>query len=150
MQCVSFSHHYVSPLISYYCEKNIRVFYITRKRMATRPLISRWRMPSRTGGRDVRARRQGWAAVCRDMFVTRSLGLGVTGRGTGKIHVRRRTILAGRHGGVRAGVGVIVGCGSCAAYQRVDIKSRLAIIDSELRPEDLPLNSARLLYLCLQ
>ena len=56
----------------------------------------------------------------------------------------------GRRGGVRAGVGVIVGWGNCAAYQRVDIKSRFAIIDSELRPEDLPLNSARLLYLCLQ
>ena len=66
----------------------------------------RWRMPSQTGDRRsarVGARR---AAVCHDMLVTRSLGLGATGRERSKIHVRRRTTLTGRRGGVRAG-----GCG---------------------------------------
>jgi hypothetical protein len=57
----------------------------------------------------VEARREA-AAVCRDMSVTRNLGLGAMGRGINKIHVRRRTTLTGRRGEVRVGErGVVVG-----------------------------------------
>lgn len=113
-------------------------------------LMLRWRMPSRTDGlRNVRAvaRR---AAVCRDMRVTRNLGLGAMGRGISKIRVRRRTTWTGRRGEVGAGgcgVGVVgvegkarvvvVGRASRVVWRRgVDDncsqRSRVAIIDSEL------------------
>ncbi|KAI0279198.1 eukaryotic rRNA processing protein EBP2-domain-containing protein [Russula aff. rugulosa BPL654] len=52
--------------------------------------------------------------VCRDMFVTRNLGLVAMGRGISKIHAHLRTTLTrrGREGGVaRVGAGVEVGGG---------------------------------------
>jgi hypothetical protein len=104
----------ISSLITYYCEKNIKVLYITRKRMATRHLMLRWRMPSRTGGQRNAHAEARQVIVCRDMSVTRNLGLGAMGKGTSKIHVRRRTTLTRRRGEDRAGgcgVGVEVGEG---------------------------------------
>ena len=84
-------------------KKNTRVRYTTRKQ-TTRPLMSRWRMPSQTDDRrnaDAGAR---LVAVCREMLVIRNLGLVAMGRGISKIRARRRTILTrrGREVGVAA------------------------------------------------
>lgn len=100
----------VSLLIFCRGTKNTKVRYTTRKRMTSMPLMSRWRMPSRTGDRRnarVGARREG--AVCRDKFATRNLGLGAMGRGISKIHARQRMTLTGWRGEVRAACGVVVG-----------------------------------------
>ena len=108
--------------------------------------MSRWRIPSRTGGRgSARAEaRLALATVFRDMFVTRSLGLGSREEVQAKYTFVDRLFWSARRGSSGRGHD---GLGSRAVYQRVNSKSRLATIDSEL--EDLPLNSARLLYLCL-
>ena len=59
--------------------------------------MSRWRMPSQTGDRrNAHAGARSVVAVCRDMLVTRSLGLVAMGRGISKIHARRRTTLTRR------------------------------------------------------
>ena len=69
--------------------------------------MSRWRMLSQTD--DLRNAHAGarLVAVCRDMFVTRNLGLVGMGGGISKIHARRRTTLTRR----RRGVGVAA-CGA--------------------------------------
>jgi hypothetical protein len=59
-------------------------------------------------------------AVCRDMFVTRNLGLVAMGRGISKIHAHRLTTLTrpGREVGVaRGGAGVEVEVGGGEARQ---------------------------------
>ena len=73
----------------------------------------RWRMPSQTGDRRNAHAGARLVAVCRDMFVTRNLGLVVVGRGISKIHARRRMTLTrpGRGVGVARGERVGVGGG---------------------------------------
>jgi len=82
-------------------KKNTRVRYTTRKQ-TTRPLMSRWRMPSQTDDRRNAHAGARLVAVCREMLVTRNLGLVAMGRGISKIRARRRTILTrqGREVGV--------------------------------------------------
>jgi hypothetical protein len=75
--------------------KNTRVRYTTRKQ-TTKPLMSRWRMPSQTGDRRNAHAGARLVPVCRDMLVTRNLGLVAMGRGISKIRARRRTTLTRR------------------------------------------------------
>jgi len=91
----------------YIGKKNTRVRCTTRKQTTRRPLMSRWRMPSQTDDRRNAHAGARLVAVCRDMLVTRNLGLVAMGRGINKIHVRRRMTLMRR----RREVGV-AGCGA--------------------------------------
>jgi hypothetical protein len=83
----------------------------TMRKWTTTLSISRWRMPSQIGLQNA-----GVAVVevvvCRDMRVTRSLGLEVMGRGKSKIHVHRRTTWTDHHGEVGVEVEVRVGDGA--------------------------------------
>ena len=95
--------------------KNTRMCYIPRERTTTTtPLMSQSRMPSPIGDRrNARAEARLAAEVCRDMFVTRNLGLGAMGRGISKILARLRTTLTSRRRGE-------VGAGACGA--KVEVK----------------------------
>ena len=93
----SLSHAIVYLRSNFYIgEKNTRVRYTTRKQTTRKPLTSRWRMPSQTGDRRNAHAGARPVAVCRDMFVTRNLGLVAMGRGISKIHARRPMTLMRR------------------------------------------------------
>ena len=75
--------------------------------------MSQWRTPFQTGDRRNAHAGVRLVAVCRDMLVTRNLGLVVMGRGISKIHVRRRTTLTRR--------GREVGVAACGARVEVEV-----------------------------